>query len=583
MIFEIGSSQLSFNTVKLSDGLNIIVAEKGKTATRNDSRNGLGKTTLIEVIHFCLGGGYDRNSRLSVSELEDWDFYIKIQIEDVVILARRYIKDNGKIFITILDGINPFEFKIDKETKEDYLTLEEWKKYLGSKMFDLPKDITSVSSRTLLGFFIRRDAGYTDAFKINRSEKIFTTLVNNAYVLGLDWSKAIELNTLRSESESIKIYKDSAAEALGDSEGVLKSKIVALEDDVSVIKKSISEFNVLPEYRSVQTEVNNITTEMHDLANKNMFLDIKEKAYLDATKEEKSPDNKSLEYLYKEANIVFSESVKLSIESAKVFHQEIIKNRKVFLENEIQFIKSEILRNQNLLESLSSQKKDKMRLLESHGALEEFAVIQENLIKKQELLERTKIKYDELLKSKEKIAELKSQIDAVKHSLVSEYRLNTQINENIKVFHENHKRIYGDDSGNLVISFNQKGDYKYSFDIEKGASSGKYHIAIFCYDLMLIENARKLNDWGIDFLVHDSILFDPVDERQVALAIELAVEKSHKYGFQYIMTINSDQLPVNDFSEGFDYKSLIRLQLRDESISKSLLGIKISNPSGEEE
>ncbi|MBQ3785249.1 MAG: DUF2326 domain-containing protein, partial [Alphaproteobacteria bacterium] len=102
------------------------------------------------------------------------------------------------------------------------------------------------------------------------------------------------------------------------------------------------------------------------------------------------------------------------------------------------------------------------------------------------------------------------------------------------------------------------------------------------YDLMLIENVIKLDQWGIDFLVHDSVLFDPVDERQKALSLELATKKAKQFGFQYIMTINSDQIPVDSFSDSFDYKSLIRLRLNDNNISESLLGIKISNPAGEE-
>ena len=244
---------------------------------------------------------------------------------------------------------------------------------------------------------------------------------------------------------------------------------------------------------------------------------------------------------------------------------------------------SEICKNENELKRLSLEKTERMKLLDSHGALEEFSIIQTNLLKKKEAFERLKSKYDALVLSKTKMAEIKSKINAIKFQLDRELPENKRLEEDIKTFHENNKYIYGEDAGNLVVSIDSKGSYKYNFDIQKCSSKGKSNIALFCYDLMLIENVRKFDGWGIDFLVHDSALFDPVDERQKALAIELVSKKSKQFGFQYIMTINSDQMPLANFSDGFDVESLICLRLSDDDISKSLLGIQISNPVGESE
>lgn len=53
-------------------------------------------------------------------------------------------------------------------------------------------------------------------------------------------------------------------------------------------------------------------------------------------------------------------------------------------------------------------------------------------------------------------------------------------------------------------------------------------------------------------LVHDSPLFDGVDERQVAKALLLGAEMAKKYDFQYIVTLNSDDLPDMTQYEGFN-------------------------------
>ena len=79
---------------------------------------------------------------------------------------------------------------------------------------------------------------------------------------------------------------------------------------------------------------------------------------------------------------------------------------------------------------------------------------------------------------------------------------------------------------------------------------------------------------GLDFLVHDSVIYDGVDARQRALALELVAEISTKNNFQYICTLNSDMIPTSDFSEGFNLDAFTRLRLSDADPSGSLLGIR---------
>src|SRR5580693_5426941 len=54
-LVRVSSNQPSFREVEFKPGFNVILAERTKDATKKDSRNGLGKSTLIEIISFCLG------------------------------------------------------------------------------------------------------------------------------------------------------------------------------------------------------------------------------------------------------------------------------------------------------------------------------------------------------------------------------------------------------------------------------------------------------------------------------------------------------------------------------------------------
>jgi uncharacterized protein YydD (DUF2326 family) len=97
-----------------------------------------------------------------------------------------------------------------------------------------------------------------------------------------------------------------------------------------------------------------------------------------------------------------------------------------------------------------------------------------------------------------------------------------------------------------------------------------------CFDLMLTEmNIRRGR--GPGFLIHDSHLFDGVDERQVAKALQLGAERAEAAGFQYIVTMNSDALPKDGFKRGFDIAShLMDAKLTDATDTGGLFGLRFN-------
>ena len=56
MITRLTSSLSSFKTLEFSPGLNVLLADKSEGATDLQTRNGAGKTSFVETIHFLTGG-----------------------------------------------------------------------------------------------------------------------------------------------------------------------------------------------------------------------------------------------------------------------------------------------------------------------------------------------------------------------------------------------------------------------------------------------------------------------------------------------------------------------------------------------
>jgi uncharacterized protein YydD (DUF2326 family) len=128
----------------------------------------------------------------------------------------------------------------------------------------------------------------------------------------------------------------------------------------------------------------------------------------------------------------------------------------------------------------------------------------------------------------------------------------------------------------LIIDVGDTG-YKYRVDIERSGSEGIEKMKIFCFDLAVLQMQMQTRQ-GIDFLIHDTSMYDSVDARQRALALERAHKVTSDLGGQYICTMNSDMVPTEDFPEGFDFQSHVRLTLSDATSSGSLLGIRFERP-----
>ena len=126
--------------------------------------------------------------------------------------------------------------------------------------------------------------------------------------------------------------------------------------------------------------------------------------------------------------------------------------------------------------------------------------------------------------------------------------------------------------GRLVIDVGPTG-FKFDVEIERSGSTGISNMKVFCYDMTLASIwAPKVPSPKL--LLHDSAIFDGVDERQRALALEIAAKEAAACGFQYICTLNSDYVPWDEFSEGFNLRDFIRVSLTDDDLSGCLLGVR---------
>jgi uncharacterized protein YydD (DUF2326 family) len=157
MIHLIKSNSPSFKTIKFKPGFNVVLAERTKESTIKDSRNGLGKSTLIEIIHYCLGSL--KGETLRKKELEGWTFTLDIDLVGKKYSVTRSTSEQNRIIIEGDCSDWPIKPNIDKKTGEQILSRNDWNRVLGVLMFDLNfsfGDMKNVPTfRSLISYLLR--------------------------------------------------------------------------------------------------------------------------------------------------------------------------------------------------------------------------------------------------------------------------------------------------------------------------------------------------------------------------------------------------------------------------------------------
>lgn len=328
-----------------------------------------------------------------------------------------------------------------------------------------------------------------------------------------------------------------------------------------------------PQYQEIQERANYLTTEIHNFSNRNIVLHRKLERYENSIKSEHAPESFAVAQLYEEAGLHFGESLKKTLEEAKNFHNQIVKNRSHFLQAEVEEIKNQLSSISKEIESRISERAKLMGILQAYGALEEFTMLQERIVEKMSQLESIKTKISDIQEMSARKKEIKAEKIELETRLQRDYEQSrSEWEKAVSGFNENSQALYNE-SGNLIINVSDSG---YSFDVEipRSSSEGVGKMKIFCYDLMLVNLFAKRGK--INFLVHDSTIFDGVDSRQTAHALEHAHQKAMETGFQYICAFNSDMLPTSDFSNNFNIQSFVRLTLNDQDPKDSLMGFRFN-------
>ena len=398
-----------------------------------------------------------------------------------------------------------------------------------------------------------------------------------SYLLGLDWSLPQRFRELSAKEKVTKELRKAAKSGeLGQYFGRaadLRTRLTVVEAQAKRLREQLDSFQVVPEYKELEREANELTRSI-DVRNTDNVLDGDLIRQLRGSLEEEgTPGLSDVTDLYAEVGVVMPELVRKRFDEVEHFHRTILENRRSHLAAEIAAAEARIAERDRLSLEQDRRRQQVMGILRSGGALEHYTNLREELGRMEAEVQSVR----QRLQTAETIESTKTEIDIERAQLLKALRDDIHeraavVREAILTFEQLSESLY-ERAGSLTIADSPSGP-TFDVHIDGQRSKGITNMQIFCFDMMLMELCQKQGR-GPGFLIHDSHLFDGVDERQVAKALQLGAERAQASGFQYIVTMNSDALPKDGFRGEFKIREhVLDTVLTDATETGGLFGLR---------
>lgn len=588
MIHTISSDLDSFKSLTFGSGLNILLADKSEGATDRQSRNGAGKTSFIELVHFLFGGNADKDSIFRSPKLTPYSFEARVDVGGALIDVARSGTKPSRIRLQGDTSAWPLQPALDAKSGDLIFTNEQWRTLLGAVFFRLKAaDETDErlrfrpTFRSLFSYFARRQnsGGLLGPTQQSSMQQAWDQQVAVSYLLGLDARIPQEFQEVRTQEKAMAELRKAAKEGgLGRYFGTaadLRTRLTIAEARARRLAEQLTSFTVVPEYTELEREASVLTRDISVFNNENtidreLILQLR-----NAMESEQPPAADNLDRLYREAGVILPGTVGKRFDEVAAFYQAVVQNRRAHLANEIEAAEARIGGRDRTREQLDARRRQLMGILRSGGALEHYARLQEEAGRAEAEAEGLR----QRLATAERIESTKVELEIERARLLKALQNDLHerkevISEAILTFEELSNALY-EKAGSLTISATPNGP-TVDVRIDAQRSKGITNMQIFCFDLMLADLATR-RGMGPGFLVHDSHLFDGVDERQVAKALQLGADHAASVGYQYIVTMNSDALPRDGFRAGFDVNAFVRpTKLTDVTETGGLFGLRFN-------
>ncbi|MFP5520788.1 DUF2326 domain-containing protein [Peptococcus simiae] len=529
--------------IAFHNGLNLIVDDT-PTDNKQITGNNVGKTTVLKLIYFCLGG----DGKEIYTDTEDK----KAAYEEV----KNYLIDN-KVLITltltadIQDGtareviierdFTPGRKAITRINGTDVLK-KDFEKELSSAIFP-GYEFETPSFKQVISHNIRyKDDSINNTLKtLNKYTKNIEYEALYLFLLGCPHYNGKEKQALVSQISKETLYKDRLEQKQGKNS--YEMALALINDEIEKLNYQKAHLNLNENFEADLDALNNIKYQINRCSATITKLGIRKDIIVEAeqemTKNISNIDTKQLEFLYQESKAFLPELHK-TFEDLVSYHNKMIVEKINFITKELPALENKIQEENTQLKSLLVEEKNLSMKIEKSDSFEDL----ENIIEALNELHQKKGEYQTIISQIESaennLADLHEQLNHINNGLYTkefEEILKKQITKFNRYFSEISNELYGEQ---YALNFKKTEDKKsgpiYTFNaFNINMSSGKKQGEILCFDLAYTQFARDEGLPHLDFLLndkkellHDNQLIkvaDYVEDNNIQLVISILKDK----------------------------------------------------------
>ena len=498
-----------FQPIIFKDGLNIIL---GRYSTTGKDINGIGKTTIINFIDFCLLSDGVKQELFS----EKFSF---IKSESVKLV---FSINNDTYSITRnFEDRQLVKFQKNNQTTRE-LTDTDLRLILGA---EIGKGLEGVYDpqwyRTLLSFFVQndhnlsqRDASNPIKFSVGkRQPELFTYLF---LLLGIDnnliWqydNSSVELKNFRADQTRIN---KQILEQTGKSVDDFKSDCDIVARKIDKLEKGLENYQFGENTQDLEGKIKNLNARISHLNKEHLYIATKFKDLQESLKIAIDVDPEEVSVLFSQMHSEFSKFIKKSLDEVVQFRKQISSNRNRFLKERESQYQNKLESIQSEVAALETERSKFYKMLDELSAFDALKNAYNNLVEEKANLSGQLSYVEQLDYIENAIATKKSSVSKTVAEIVKNKDKLECVVEGIKeVFLDLVDGSVDTDSSDTNPYFNieakakQNSPLKLTIEVPRGGSLGKGRFKILAFDMTVFISSLYRNKNLPSFLIHDGV------------------------------------------------------------------------------
>ncbi len=567
-------------------GLNVIL---GKYSTKGKDINGIGKTTIVDMIDFCLlADGPKHNYRK-----EKFSFLKKHTISLEVMLWGEPL-----VLTKCFDDLNKVLVKSHQKPEVEYSDVD-YRAILGKAIFD-EQDYCGVAEpewyRTIMSFFVQNDHSF-----FQRDSRDVINFVNYGlrkpelisflfFLIGYDNRHIYEYDRLQVNQKLIQSDHNRVVKNIQTATGKgltdFKADIDSLDAKITQFEEQANGFQFFDINRDIGNQLEVVQGHISTL--QAQYFEIEHK--LGEVKRSISfgvdIDLKRVRSLYNELNSDFSSFIVRTLDEVQAFRAKIVQNRRRFLvERELEYSAS-LEKIKQAIVGLEQNKKSLYAQLKQPRVLDDIKSAYSFLGDIKTKREQSRVLRDELDRIELDSSTNKKQItDSINEIVRNKSSLDEALKEVKSIFFDVVQNSVVVEENDLPTHLliepraNIKSPISIDIQVPRSGSLGKDRFKILAFDLTVFLTTIRANRLLPTFLVHDGVFHGIAHKTRIRYLNYVNTVFQGFDSAQYIITLNEDEisLPV-DYDDGlshlnFDLASRV-IKVVEDSPQSMLFGME---------